>query len=122
MAPMARVTQPSGLSMHPIRSSTKVRRERGGTATRKKEIHSESSRQAWAVSDMSGYPGSKTPHWSPRCPLGVVFRAGNAATPQIECHVKCFLHFCFNFLKYFSCVWDSFGIGQLQRVSNYNER
>ncbi|WP_273145488.1 hypothetical protein [Ferrovum myxofaciens] len=90
---MARVTQPSGLSMQPIRSSTKVRRERGGTAAKRKEIHSESSRQTEEVSDMKRDQGLKTLHWSLRYPLQKQPRAGSAATSQIGFHVKCFLHF-----------------------------
>src|SRR5208282_5414976 len=94
MAPTARVTQPSGLSMQPINSSTKVRRERDGTATKTNDILSESSTQTELASDMRDHPGSrKIPHWSPRCSLQKQLRASNAATSQIASHVKCFSDF-----------------------------
>ena len=54
MALVARVTQPSGLSMQPVKSSTKVRRERGATAARRNEIHSESNKQTEVARDMLG--------------------------------------------------------------------
>ena len=93
MAPMARVTQPSGLSMQPISNSTKVRRERGGTTTRSKEIRFESSAQTEADRDMRGSPRSNMgSHWSPRCSLQNQPRASSAATSQSERHVKSFVH------------------------------
>jgi hypothetical protein len=66
----ARVTHPSGLSRQPIRSSTKVRQERGGKGARRKGIHSESSKQTRVVRDLRESPDGKNHPARPcrRCP------------------------------------------------------
>jgi hypothetical protein len=89
-------------------------RERGGTATRRKEIHSESSKQTLAARDMRESPGSKTiPHWSPRAACARTLRKQRAATSRFLCHVKFFLHFFQNFLR----RRNVFGIRRRSRVS-----
>lgn len=105
LAPMARVTQPSRLTMQPITSSTKVRRERGGTAARRKEIHSKSCKQTEADKDMRERRRSEgIPHWPPRSSLQNQPQASNAAALPIDRHVKCFMHFLRQFLALLACL------------------
>src|SRR5471030_556873 len=87
MAAMTRVTQPSGESMQPHSSSMKVARERSGTATSRKLIHSERRKRARSEKDMGNrYEDRNDPHWSPRCLRQN--RASSAATSRFSVHVK----------------------------------
>lgn len=76
------------LSMQPISNSTKVRRERAGTAARRKEIHSKSSAQTEADRDMRQSPRSNMgSHWSPRKTNVIPHAAGmpSASAAEREC-------------------------------------
>lgn len=83
--PMARVTQPSGLSMQLINNSRKVQLERGGTVIRRKETHSESSKQTLVTT-------SRTPCHAKRfLEFSGIFRATAMPSASVRNHM------CLNF-------------------------